>query len=67
MSLCVAHAVAGDTTKIDGDLANFARENPSAATYQFIAGVYRSLNAPDRADQWESRVRQDQTSSASAR
>lgn len=65
MSLCVAHALAGDTTKIDGDLANFARENPSAATYQFIAGVYRSLNAPDRADQWESRAHQDQTSSGS--
>ncbi len=60
-SLCFVHALEHDVQKIDNGLSEFARENPSVGTYQFIASVYLSMNANERAAQWSERARRAQS------
>jgi choline-sulfatase len=66
MSLCFVHSLADDGQKIDEDLGEFAKENPSAVTYRFIANLYRSMNANRRASQWSERARRSLTDPGSA-
>ncbi len=56
-SLCFAHALGRDLKKVDAGLNEFARQNPSAGTYQLIAQLYGSMRLNDRAAQWSEKAR----------
>ena len=60
-SLCFVYALENDAKKIDESLSEFARENPSVGTYQFIADLYSSMKANARASQWNERARRAQS------
>ncbi len=60
-SLCFVHSLRHDGRKIDDDLSEFAKENPSPATYRLIANLYRSMKAEERAAQWDERARRART------
>lgn len=66
-SLCFVHALEHSLQKVDQGLNEFARQNPSASTYQLIARLYGNMNLNDRAAQWSERARRAETEPSRAR
>jgi arylsulfatase A-like enzyme len=56
-SLCLLHAQENDVRKVHEVLGEFARGNPSAATYERIAHLYRGMKLEDDAVRWTEKAR----------
>jgi arylsulfatase A-like enzyme/thioredoxin-like negative regulator of GroEL len=56
-SLCFLHARENDVRKVHEVLGEFARGNPSTATYELIAHLYRSMKLEGDAARWMERAR----------
>jgi hypothetical protein len=56
-SLCYLHATGRDLRKVHEVLNGFARENPSVATWEFIAGLYDRMKLGEDAARWRARAR----------
>ncbi len=56
-SLCFLHAQGGDLRKVREVLGEFARGNPSIATYELVAHLYGAMKLDGDAAQWTERAR----------
>jgi len=56
-SLCFLHALGRDLQKVHEGLNEFARQNPSVATYELIANLYGNMKLKEDAAQWHERAR----------
>ena len=56
-SLALLHATARDAQQLRAVLDGFARENPSVATWDLVAGLYRRIGLVPDADRWAARAR----------
>jgi arylsulfatase A-like enzyme len=60
-SLCFVHALSRQLQKVDQDLNDFARQNPSIRTYRLIADLYANMKLNDRAARWREKARMAET------
>ncbi|MBK9090666.1 MAG: sulfatase-like hydrolase/transferase [Holophagales bacterium] len=56
-SLCSLHAQEGDVRKVHEVLNEFARGNPSIATYELVAHLYSAMKLDGDAARWAERAR----------
>ena len=56
-SLCSLHALEGEVRKVHEVLGDFARGNPSVATYELVSHLYGAMKLDGDAARWAERAR----------